>query len=223
MSLIDEFENCFQACLAPITNPISSHVLDEDELKANLDNIQRFIELSQQIESFFIRKRTNLIDKKPELTLAEEIAELKHEIVRKDNLLNHYHEKLNIWSNIVNDALSGKYPNHNQIDGNAGNQMVATNQPLGHTGLRLQTGSNNQIMSPINTNHIPHVPSPLMRSQSSSGMVASPAPIMNQPSPHQPPQSPNVYNPSINQPQTPNPLAYLERTTAHIGMNDSRR
>ena len=99
--------------MAPITNPISSHVLDNDELKANVDNIQRFLDISQQIESFFIRKRAILSEQKPEITLNEEINELKLEINRKDVLLNNYYEKLNMWSNMVNEALTGKimHPN----------------------------------------------------------------------------------------------------------------
>lgn len=184
--------------MAPITNPISSHVLDHDELKANLDNIQRFLDISQQIESFFIRKRAIFSDQKPEFALNEEINELKSEIARKDNLLNNYHEKLNNWSNIVNDALAGKHLMDNT------NQMV----PPQRATVRLP-GSN--ITSPMNPNHMQH---PMIRTQG----VGSPVPMVG--------SGQHSFNPMTNTMQNSpaqTPLAYLEQTMAHIGMNDNRR
>lgn len=199
--------------------------MDNDELKANVDNIQRFLDISQQIESFFIRKRAVLSEQKPEITLSEEINELKLEINRKDVLLTNYYEKLNMWSNMVNEALTGKtnmHPNvNNNMMGENVNQMMPGQQQqqppmcMGPSGMIVPSP-----MNPV----MQHVPSPLMRSQQNagaSGMMLSNVPQMatNHP-PH--PQPTGVYNPlqySSNQ----NPLANLERTTAHIGMNDSRR
>lgn len=183
--------------MAPITNPISSHVLDHDELKANLDNIQRFLDISQKIECFFIRKRAIFSDQKPEFALSEEINELKSEIARKDNLLNNYHEKLNNWSNIVNDALSGRL-----VDST--NQMV----PPQRTPVRMP-GTN--ITSPMNPSHMQH---PMIRSQS----VGSPVPMVG--------SGQHPFNPMANSMQNSaaqTPLAYLEQTMQHIGMNDNRR
>ncbi|XP_046911862.2 mediator complex subunit 28 [Dermatophagoides farinae] len=232
MSLIDDFENSFQACMAPITNPISSHVLDNDELKANVDNIQRFLDISQQIESFFIRKRAILSEQKPEITLNEEINELKLEINRKDVLLNNYYEKLNMWSNMVNEALTGKimHPNignNNMMMTETVNKIIPGQQQppppmrLGPTAM--------SIPMPMNPNSMQNVPSPLIRSQQSgagsagtSGMMLSNVPQMGPNTSHLQSSSGGVYNP-MQYASNQNPLANLERTTAHIGMNDNRR
>lgn len=253
MSLIDDFENSFQvciwfylynvnfcfvfeinqACLAPITNPLSSHVLDNDELKANVDNIQRFLDISQQIESFFIRKRAILSEQKPEITLNEEINELKSEINRKDILLNNYYEKLNMWSNMVNEALTGKtmHPNNMMIAENVNPTMMPGQQQPPPPLMRMGPSGMPVSTMPMNAG-MQHVPNPLMRSQQSavgggapSGMMLSNVPPPQMASanhPAHPQSSTGVYNP-MQYPSNQNPLANLERTTAHIGMNDNRR
>ncbi|XP_027202397.1 mediator complex subunit 28 [Dermatophagoides pteronyssinus] len=233
MSLIDDFENSFQACLAPITNPLSSHVLDNDELKANVDNIQRFLDISQQIESFFIRKRAILSEQKPEITLNEEINELKSEINRKDILLNNYYEKLNMWSNMVNEALTGKtmHPNNMMIAENVNPTMMPGQQQPPPPSMRMGPSGMPVSTMPMNAG-MQHVPNPLMRSQQSavgggapSGMMLSNVPPPQMASanhPAHPQSSTGVYNP-MQYPSNQNPLANLERTTAHIGMNDNRR
>ena len=199
-----------KACFAPFTNPTSSHVFDNDELKAFNDNIQRFLELSRQIESYFINKRAVLATLKPELILTEEINDLKAEITRKDFLLNKYNEKLNKWTSIINDTSNGKIHNPANIPMVPTQQMMQgpmrMGQPMQNMNkMKMQPGTN------INSSMM-HSGSPMMNQirQQGSSMVSSQIP------PSMGPVNPNHGG-------LHGPLAFLERTTCNIGMNESRR
>ena len=239
-----------QACLAPYIYPTSSHIFDDDELKANAENITRFLEVSRQIENDFIMKRAILADQRPELILSEEIAELKSEIQRKDHLLSKYYEKLSKWTAVVNDTCSGKLPNPN-----AGHTTATTMSGGGgpSSAMQMQMPPNMRMNpggppGPPPPNMGGHPGGPLgpqmkpMPGQAGGGNVNSPmgghshavgSPMMGQPpTPQQirPQGSPMVGqqmppqmggNPNVGGLQ--GPLAYLERTTSNIGMLDSRR
>lgn len=85
MQLVDDFETSFQSCLAAITNPNTNQVHDIDEVKTSVDQtIQRFLDNAKQLECFFLQKRLYLSVHKPEQLIAEDIADLKAEIQRKD-------------------------------------------------------------------------------------------------------------------------------------------
>jgi len=218
MSLLDDLENAFQACLAPFTNPPSSHVFDNDELKANMDNVTRFLDISRQLESFFLQKRAILADQRPEMVLSEEISELKMEITKKDALLNKYHDKLNKWTSMVNDASAGKPIN---LPPNPAMMPMRMNQPMGNMGnlnqMKMQVAPNSNVNPSMM-----HPSNPMINVQirPQAQMIGSP---MN-------PQigAPNAqmqFNPINNQSNQglQGPLAYLERTTSNIGMLDNRR
>ena len=230
MSIIDDLENAFQvnrcclfslyiyileirynykslfikACMAPFTNQPSSHVFDNDELKANMDNILRFLEISRQVESSFISKRAILASQKPELILEEEINDLKSEINKKEVLLTKYYEKLNKWISIVNDASSGKPINTSLISG-----------PMMQMPLRM-----NQMKGPLL-----HGPNPMMqnqiRSQNSLMLPNSINPQMPMANAsHQMQFNPVSNQSSSNHGGLQGPLAYLELTTSNIGLNN---
>lgn len=198
--------------MAPFTNQPSSHVFDSDELKANMDNILRFLEISRQIESFFISKRAIFADQKPELILAEEISDLKAEINKKEALLNKYYEKLNKWTAIVNDISSGK--------------PVSTNLPP-NTMIPMRM---NQSM-----NNIPNLSQMNVQvgvnSNVNSQMMHGANPMMAQIRPQNSPIVSNTMNPQMqfnnqanaNHGGLQGPLAFLERTTSNIGLLDTRR
>lgn len=179
-----------------------------------MDNVQRFIELSRQIESFFIHKRAILTDQKPELMLTEEINELKNEIYRKDVLLKKYQQNLNRWTSIVND-LASDMPNPSMHGNMPPNQMpnnMAMNQPP-NMPPQLKPQMNHQMMAQMN--QMRH-PNPAMMGSPMNSQIQ-----MGQPGSHQMPfnamNSPNPNHIGLG------PLAHLERTTAHIGINDNRR
>lgn len=179
-----------------------------------MDNIQRFLEISKQIESFFIHKRAILSDQKPELTLTEEIRELKAEIHRKDLLLMKYHQKLNKWTSIVNEFSSDK-------SSAQPNMASVPNVP----DMRINQPGNipqpNQLKTQLNSQMVPNSMMNSIRTPNPSMM---PSPMnMNQSGAHQIPYNSNNNQPPQNHHGLQGPLAYLERTTAHIGINDNRR
>lgn len=63
----------------------------------------RFIDLARQMEAFFLQKRFLLSALKPELVVKEDIAELRMELVRKDELLKRHYDKIAVWQNLLSD------------------------------------------------------------------------------------------------------------------------
>lgn len=201
-------------------------MFDNDELKANADNITRFLDISRQIESFFIQKRAILVDQRPELILTEEINELKVEIQRKDTLLDKATQKLHTWTGIINDAANGKAPNNNVLSLNPMMPMqpLRLGQPLANMN-QMKVSVQSNVNSPI-AQTLQHAPSPLMNApspmsqirQQNPSMVGSPMnPQMSMQFNTMPTQG------SQNVGGLQGPLAYLERTTSNIGILDNRR
>jgi len=48
---------------------------------------------------------------KPELIIAEDINELRNEILRKDQILTKYYEKLQLWQTMLNQTVAQMPPN----------------------------------------------------------------------------------------------------------------
>lgn len=55
------------------------------------------------MEAFFLQKRFLLSALKPELVVKEDIAELRMELVRKEELLKRHYDKIAIWQNLLSD------------------------------------------------------------------------------------------------------------------------
>ena len=92
--------------LQPISSQVSSHVYENDEIKANNENIQRFLETVRKLDNFFIRNRALFVAKSPEAVRIEEINDLKNEISKKDQALQRYSEKLSRWTSLANELAS---------------------------------------------------------------------------------------------------------------------
>lgn len=55
------------------------------------------------MEAFFLQKRFLLSALKPELVVKEDIAELRMELVRKEELLKRHYDKIAVWQNLLSD------------------------------------------------------------------------------------------------------------------------
>lgn len=121
-NLVDEFEEAFQvktftyilfkicihisfqSCLNVLTKEEAVPSTDKDEIRAEVDQTTlRFIDLARQMEAFFLQKRFLLSALKPELVVKEDIAELRMELVRKEELLKRHYDKIAVWQNLLSD------------------------------------------------------------------------------------------------------------------------
>lgn len=55
------------------------------------------------MEVFFLQKRFLISALKPEMLLKDENQELRHEISRKDNLINKHYNRLEEWKALLSD------------------------------------------------------------------------------------------------------------------------
>ncbi|XP_037565695.1 LOW QUALITY PROTEIN: mediator of RNA polymerase II transcription subunit 28-like [Dermacentor silvarum] len=105
--IVDDFESSFQACLAAVTNPDYFYVRDSEEVKTGVEQtVQRFLDVAKQMESFFLQKRLVLSAQKSEQMVMEDNTELKNELVRKEQLLQKYNEKIHYWQSLLNDTVN---------------------------------------------------------------------------------------------------------------------
>lgn len=103
-NLVDEFEEAFQSCLNVLTKEEAVPSTDKDEIRAEVDQTTlRFIDLARQMEAFFLQKRFLLSALKPELVVKEDIAELRMELIRKEELLKRHYDKIAVWQNLLAD------------------------------------------------------------------------------------------------------------------------
>lgn len=103
-SVVDEFEQAFQSCVAAISAPTSNYTHDLEEVKTSADQtVQRFLDSAKQMECFFLQKRLFLSVHRPEQMMKEDIDEIKAEIVRKDAVISRFQDKLQQWQGMLSD------------------------------------------------------------------------------------------------------------------------
>jgi mediator of RNA polymerase II transcription subunit 28 len=200
-SLVDEIENAFQACIAVLTIPSSNqnnHIHDSDEIKTSVDQtIQRFLDSAKQMECAFLQKRLFLSSRKPEQLIAEDIADLKSEISRKDQVLQRYHEKIPHLQSILSDTQPPSGP---QVPSNLQPAMPGGGMPPRGPPPGMMVGPG-QIRQPVHgigpgPQQIPHHghaigPGPQQHQNPGhpmQGQVGPPAHMMQQQNVHVGPQ-----------------------------------
>lgn len=97
------FSNLLQACVHSLTKEEASTGPEKDEIRLDVEQTMKFIDLARQMETFFIQKRFLLSSLKPELLLKEENVDLRHEISRKDELIRKHFEKIERWKQLLAD------------------------------------------------------------------------------------------------------------------------
>ena len=214
--------------------------------------IQRFLDIGRQIECFFLQKRLLLSVQNPELLLSEDCIELRNEITRKDQILNKYYEKLQIWQSMVNETVGTNDGSHHlqkPLTQTQATPQPSATQMVGQppTQPQLTPQLRHSVQSPVSAGGGPHLMRPSMAG--ASGQMTPPQMMastqmtaggMLPPPPPQPgmasgqPGAPLMGQPT-GQPmpqymaqqshpvQLTGPLAYLERTTSNIGLPDPRR
>ena len=165
-----------------MTNPSTAHIHDSDEVKTSVEQtIQRFLDVGRQIECFFLQKRLLLSVQSPELLLTEDCIELRNEIARKDQILNKYYEKLQIWQSMVNETVgTGDGTHHLQkpISQTQPSGQVPPTQMVGQppTQPQLTPQLRHTVQSPVGGGGGPHLMRPSMGPQmtGASGQMTPP-------------------------------------------------
>jgi len=181
-SLIDDFESSFQSCLSSLTNPSTAHIHDSDEVKTSVEQtIQRFLDIGRQIECFFLQKRLLLSVHNPELLLSEDCLELRNEIARKDQILNKYYEKLQIWQSMVNETVGNSDGTHHlqrPITQTQPTPQPPPTQIVGQppTQPTMAPQLRHSVQSPVSAGGGPHLMRPSMGPQmgAASGQLTPP-------------------------------------------------
>jgi len=233
-NLVDSFEEAFQSCITVLTRDDGPNQ-SKDEIKAKVDlSIMHLIDVAKEMETFFLQKRLLLSGLKPELIVREETNDLKLELLRKDELLRKLYDKIGVWQHMLSD-LHGA--------GAAGPSSLnpANKSPLGQSAnpnVAQQPGQAMQMQGMLNTpqpsipqHHMAGQPMPNIATSNASylaGGVPGGMPLGQGPSGIGGQQMP--FNHALRG-QQPNqmvagglqgPLAFLEKTTSNIGMQDRR-
>ncbi|GIY49926.1 mediator of RNA polymerase II transcription subunit 28 [Caerostris extrusa] len=212
--IVEEFEKSFQDCLAVLTNFDLHNARDPDEIRTSVDlTVQRFIDVSKQMDCFFLQKRLLLSVQKPEHLLVENIQELAAEVKRKDELIEKYNNKIQTWQTLLQDA-SGGTPRQPLPA-----QPQPPPPPPPPPNVTTLQGSPSQmppqvVQQPGAATHGHH----MMHPHNIPPMTSSPAPIqpgMLMQSQQMHPQQ--HMGGAQQQGGLQGPLAYLERTMSNIG------
>lgn len=142
-NLVDEFEEAFQQCLHMLTkdeglgnNGTGSLSVDKEEVKGEVEQVTlRFIDLARQVEAFFLQRRFLLSALKPELVIKEDIADLRMELVRKEELIKRHYDKIAVWQNLLADLQGwAKSPAQGPAPNGLANGTQGVQGPQGGNG-----------------------------------------------------------------------------------------
>lgn len=101
---IKEFEDTFDACVGLLANSNCQQSNEGDEMKLSVEQCaQKFLDKARELEAFFMQKRYQISSQRPEQMTIEDLNEIKNEILRKDQLIERFNEKINYWQNILSD------------------------------------------------------------------------------------------------------------------------
>ncbi|KAG8197993.1 hypothetical protein JTE90_029387 [Oedothorax gibbosus] len=194
--IVEDFEKAFQDCVAALTNQDLHNARDSDEIRTSVDlTVQRFLDISKQMDCFFLQKRLLLSVQKPEHLLVENIQELSAEVKRKDELIEKYTAKIQTWQNLLNQDVPGT-PRPQP-------PPIQQHQPpqVPHPSMQGPTPVQQQGPHPHHMMHPQQHPSPMQQGmvQMQGGMHPPPGGMQGPPGGLQ------------------GPLAYLERTMSSIG------
>ncbi|GLV41750.1 Mediator complex subunit 28 [Carabus blaptoides fortunei] len=215
-NLVDEFEEAFQSCLNVLTKEEAVPSTDKDEIRAEVDQTTlRFIDLARQMEAFFLQKRFLLSALKPELVVKEDIAELRMELIRKEELLKRHYDKIAVWQNLLADLQGyAKSPAQGTTTSGVISNGGAVSVPQSPIPSGLAAGQPTAQMVPAGlAGGAPSGPGGIVAQQQAmflqqQGMGGPRGPFGAQQGPGGVLQG---------------PLAYLEKTTSNIGITDGRR
>jgi len=192
-NLVQEFEEAFQRSVSALTEEDDLNEKDQESVHKNIEEkVSHFTDLARQLETFFLQKRFMIYNHKPEMILKEDTAELKSELVRKDELIRKHYEKLGQWKDMLADV--------NQV-------QPSTSQPAGARpqGTPPQ-GQERQAQAGLPGPNGPTLPGP-------GGQTPHGGFVPGNNYSRMPGQQQSMYGQQTLQ----GPLAYLERTTSNIG------
>ncbi|KAG8515050.1 Mediator of RNA polymerase II transcription subunit 28 [Galemys pyrenaicus] len=111
-TLVDELESSFEACFASLVSQDYVNGTDQEEIRTGVDQCtQKFLDIAQQTECFFLQKRLQLSVQKPEQVIKEDVSELRNELQRKDALVQKHLTKLRHWQQVLEDlSMQHKKP-----------------------------------------------------------------------------------------------------------------
>lgn len=246
---IKEFEDAFDACVGLLANSNCQQSNESDESKLSVEQCaQKFLDKAREMEAFFVQKRYQIASQRPEQSIQEDLSEIKTEILRKDQLIERFNEKINYWQNILSDnpLPAAQQPMMIGQQNLVMNNMQAANlqqqqmagQPQQSMGLRQRSPIQQPMMQSANSMR-PQMMSPhpyqaqtytpqMMNVQANqgtptpqSGSMMPDSPMNHQMGQMHPMQS-GAYSPAGGQ-QTGSHLKFLEQTTSSIGLGSEAR
>jgi len=159
-NLVVQFEDAFQKCISVLTEEDDIMSRKPESTQNAIDErVSNFTDLARQLETYFIQKRFLIYNYKPEMVLKEDTAELKSELVRKDELIRKHYDKLQQWQGMLAD-VQGVQPSGNSAVRPPGGQLGVPGLPppgsIPTGGGPLQPGS-----FPIGAGPMTRMPGPM--------------------------------------------------------------
>ena len=129
--LVQEFEDAFKRTLSAVTEKDDLNEKDQGSLMKNTEEkVSQFADAARRLEIRFLQGRLITHQQKPEMILKEDTAELKAELLKKDELIRKHYEKLGQLKTMLADV---------QAQSSSNNQLPSTN-PLQQGQERRQGG-----------------------------------------------------------------------------------
>jgi len=132
-NLVDQFQDAFLKSVSILTEEDDIMVRNPESTQNAIDErIVHFTDLARQLETYFIQKRFLCYNYKPEIGLKEDTAELKTELVRKDELIRKHYERLQCWQAGLADVQGVQPSGAGQVRPQSGQQPPGLGGPIGH-------------------------------------------------------------------------------------------
>ncbi|XP_070539845.1 mediator of RNA polymerase II transcription subunit 28-like [Ptychodera flava] len=110
-SLVDDLETSFQALFSALVGQDNVNIVDQDEIKTGIEQAtQKFIDVSKEIEAFFLQKRLLLSTHRPEQVIKEDIDDLRTELARKEALIHKLQTRVQHWQELLGSFPSCPVP-----------------------------------------------------------------------------------------------------------------
>ncbi|XP_038070853.1 mediator of RNA polymerase II transcription subunit 28-like [Patiria miniata] len=114
-NLVDEMEAAFQGCFSTLIAQDHLNVVDSQETRTSVEqSIQRFLDVSKELESYFLQRQQMLSVTRPELPIKEEVEELKQELQRKETLIQQHQANIQKWLAVLQQSDGGVPPSPQQ-------------------------------------------------------------------------------------------------------------
>jgi len=102
-------EAAFQNCLSILVKEDNFNTQDREDIRAHAESsVVQFMDAARQLEQSFLQKRLLLSVHRPDYIVKEDIAELRDQLIRKDELIKKTQEKIARWKATLSDVQQAR-------------------------------------------------------------------------------------------------------------------